>query len=313
MHEHASSPREAGVANTNGVELAWEARGDPAAPPILLLMGLGTPLTGWPEPFCDALAQAGFRVIRFDNRDVGASTILRDLPPYDSVRAAFLKTFLGRRVNAPYALDAMAADTVGLLDALGIERAHLVGASMGGMIAQTLAARYPARVTSLTSIMSSSGHRKLPRARWKVLLRLGSRPKSRDTEAIVAHLVTTMRMIGSPNIQNSREQWAEQIRASVARGYHPAGTARQLLAILSSGSRTWLLRKLDVPALVIHGDADPLVPLAHGRHTAECLPGARLEVLPGMGHDLPPPLHEKLADLITAHARAAIPAGAARA
>lgn len=294
-----------GRAAANGLELAYEDWGDSRAPPILLIMGLGTQLLGWPDEFCAELVADGFRVLRFDNRDIGLSTKIEDAGPHDAVRPAFIKSMLGLPVRAPYRLDDMAADTVGLLDALGIGRAHVVGASMGGMIGQIVAARRPERVASLTSIMSSSGARRLPRGRLRVLMRLGSRPRSRETEAVVEHLVTTMRMIGSPGIQRSREEWAAQIRRGVARSYYPPGTTRQLLAVLASGSREALLRRIERPTLVLHGDADPLVPPAHGEHTAACIPGARLEMVPGMGHDLPPVLVPKLAGLIAEHARAA--------
>ena len=288
----------------NGLELCYQEFGDPSAPPLLLIMGLGTQMTGWPDEFCAQLASAGLRVIRFDNRDVGLSSKIEDARDYDSPRWGFVKSFLGKKVNGPYLLGDMAADTLGLMDALKLEKAHIVGASMGGMIAQTVAAQNPERVASLTSIMSTSGARGLPQGKPKVLWRLGKRPASKEPEAIVQHLVTTMRMIGSPDIQKSREQWAAQIRKGVARSYYPPGTTRQLLAIMASGSREKLLAKIQCPSLVIHGDADPLVPLGNGEHTAKCIPGARLEVILGMGHDLPPVLIPKLADMIAEHALA---------
>lgn len=296
-----------GRAAANGLELAYDDRGDEGAPAILLIMGLGTQLLGWPEAFCDGLAAEGFRVIRFDNRDIGLSTKIEGAGRQDGVRAAFVKSSLGLPVRAPYRLDDMADDTLGLLDALDLDSAHVVGASMGGMIGQILAARRPARVASLTSVMSSSGARGLPRGRLKVLMRLGSRPPSAEPEVVVEHLTTTMRLIGSPGIQRSRAEWAELIRRGMARSHYPAGTARQLLAILASSSREPLLREIARPSLVIHGDADPLVPPAHGEHTAACIPGARLEVIPGMGHDLPPVLVPALVGLIADHARAAGP------
>lgn len=286
-----------------GLELAYEERGPSGGPTVLLIMGLGTQLLGWPEPFCEALAASGYRVIRFDNRDIGLSTKLDGARPCDDIRAAFAKSLVGLKVKAPYRLDDMAADTVGLLDALRIERAHVVGASMGGMIAQIMAARYPQRVRSLTSIMSSSGARGLPSARWSVLLRLSSRPKSNDVETVVAHMTTTMRMIGSPDLQHTAEQWRDLLRVGITRSYYPAGTRRQMLAIMASGSRVSLLREIQCPSLVIHGDADPLVPVEHGRHTASCILGSRLVVMPGMGHDLPPPLQTQLAGMIADHAR----------
>lgn len=298
----SSAPREARVPLAGGVELCCEERGPADGPPIVLIMGLGTQLLGWPEPFCDALAAEGCRVIRFDNRDIGLSTKFEGGPPCDDVHTAFAKSLVGLPVKAPYGLDDMAADTVGLLEVLGIDSAHLVGASMGGMIAQIVAARFPGRVRTLTSVMSSSGARGLPRARASVLMRLSSRPKSSETEAVVAHMTTTMRMIGSPGMQNSRRAWAEQIRAGVVRSHYPAGANRQMLAILASGSREILLGGVRCPSLVVHGDADPLLPVAHGRHTASCIPDCGLTIMPGMGHDLPPPLQTQLAGRIVEHA-----------
>lgn len=297
----------AGRVAANGLELAYEEFGARDAPAIVLIMGLGTQLLGWPDEFCRVLAGEGFRVVRFDNRDIGLSSKIENGGSQDPVQLAYVKAMLRLPIKAPYRLDDMAADALGLLDALAIERAHVVGASMGGMIAQILAARHPQRVASLVSVMSSSGARGLPNGKLKILLRLGSRPASREPEAIVEHLTTTMRMIGSPGIQRSREAWADQIRRGVERSYYPAGTARQLLAVLASGSREALLHQIAAPSLVVHGDADPLVPLAHGRHTAKCIPGARLEVISGMGHDLPPVLVPRLAGVIAGHARAATP------
>lgn len=292
-------------AQANGLTLCYQEFGDPDAPALLLIMGLGTQMTGWPDEFCLQLAGQGLRVIRFDNRDVGLSSKMENAGDYDSPRWGFVKSFLGKPVKAPYVLADMAADTLGLMDALELKRAHLAGASMGGMIAQTVAAQHPERVASLTSIMSTSGARGLPQGKPGVLWRLGKRPASKDPEVIVEHLVTTMRMIGSPGIQRSREAWAQQIRKGVARSYYPPGTTRQLLAIMASGSRENLLTKIRCPSLVIHGDADPLVPLGNGEHTARCIPGARLEVIAGMGHDLPPVLISKLTDMIAAHTRTA--------
>ncbi|MEQ8799270.1 MAG: alpha/beta hydrolase [Salinisphaeraceae bacterium] len=306
MSDNASSPAASGIRSgrveANGWQLAWEERGPRSGEPVLLIMGLGTQLLGWPEPFCDALAASGYRVIRFDNRDIGLSDKWTRRGNQTDVRMAFLRSSFGLPVQAPYTLADMAADTVGLINGLALGPVHLVGASMGGMIAQMVAADHPDRVRSLTSIMSTSGARSLPRGKLRVLMRMGSRPASSDRAAIIEHLTTTMRMIGSPGIQNSREQWAELIGRGLDRSYHPAGTARQLLAILASGSRETLLRRIRVPSLVIHGNADPLVPLAHGRHTAACIPDARLWVVPGMGHDLPPPLHGELAAGIAEHA-----------
>ena len=304
MTQAAPTPATDKFVNANGLELCYQEFGAASAPPILLIMGLGTQLTAWPDDFCSQLAEAGLQVIRFDNRDVGLSSKIDDARDYDSPRWAFVKSLLGKNINAPYKLHDMAADTLALMDALKLKRVHVVGASMGGMIAQILTAQHPDRVASLTSIMSSSGAGGLPQGKPKVLWRLGKRPASKEPEEIVKHLVTTMRMIGSPNLQRSREAWAEQIRKGIARSYYPPGTTRQLLAVMASGSREHLLKKIQTPSLVIHGDADPLVPLAHGEHTAKSIPGARMEIIPGMGHDLPPPLISKLAGMISEHALA---------
>lgn len=283
----------------NGLQLAYEQFGRDDDPALLLIMGLGTQLTAWPDAFCRALADTGLRVIRFDNRDIGLSSKIRDTRRYDSVRRAFFKSLLGRKIETAYTLEDMAEDTVGLLAALGIQRAHLVGASMGGMIAQIVAATRPERVASLTSIMSSSGARNLPRGRLKVLRRLSKTPKSRDTDVIASHLAKTMTLISSPRMGRSHLDWQAEIRRSVERSYYPPGTARQTLAVLAARPRDDLLGAVRCPALVIHGAADPLVPVKHGRSTAECLPHARYEEVPGMGHDLPPRMLPRFVDWIS--------------
>ena len=283
----------------NGLELAYEQFGHDDDPALVLIMGLGTQLTGWPDAFCRALADTGLRVIRFDNRDIGLSSKIRDTRRYDSARRAFFKSLLGREIETAYTLEDMAEDTVGLLVALGIRRAHLVGASMGGMIAQIVAATRPARVASLTSIMSTSGARKLPRGRLKVLLRLGKAPKSRDKDVIAAHLAKTMAMISSPKRGRSYHDWEAEIRRTVERSYYPAGTARQTLAVLAARPRDDLLGAVRCPALVIHGSADPLLPVKHGRSTAESLPNVRYEEVAGMGHDLPPRMLPRFVDWIS--------------
>ncbi|GAB3672488.1 alpha/beta hydrolase [Salinisphaera aquimarina] len=274
----------------NGLELAYEQFGHDDDPALLLIMGLGTQLTGWPDAFCRALADTGLRVIRFDNRDIGLSTKMRSAQAYDGPRQAFFKSVLNRTIEAPYTLEDMAADTVGLMDALGIRRAHLVGASMGGMIAQLVAALYPERTRTLTSIMSSSGARGLPRGKLKVLMRLGKPPKNNRLETVTRHMAQTMRMIGSPQYGRSLEDWMSEIRRNVRRSYYPPGTRRQMLAVMAAPSRVDLLGGITCPALVIHGKADPLIPVRHGRDTADCLANADYEEIDGMGHDLPPRL-----------------------
>ncbi|MEQ9011302.1 alpha/beta hydrolase [Algiphilus sp.] len=296
------TPR-SGHAPTNGLELAYEDYGDTAAPAVVMIMGLGTQLLGWPEPLIAALLERGFRVVRFDNRDVGLSTRLSGAKPTEDIRRAYSKSLLGLPVQAPYRLQDMAQDTLGLLDALQIERAHVVGASMGAMIGQTLAGHHADRVASLTSIMSSSGYRWLRPGDPRATLRLSQPPPAQDPETIARHMTQTMRVIGSkPHLAMDDDQRYAELKRAAERAYYPAGTARQLLAILASGSRVDLLRRLRTPTLVLHGEHDPLVPVTHGRHTARCIPKARLETFDGMGHDLPPALMPRFAALIAEHA-----------
>ncbi|MBO9469989.1 alpha/beta hydrolase [Endozoicomonas sp. G2_2] len=295
----------------NGLELAYEQFGRDDHPALILIMGLGTQLTGWPDAFCRALADTGLRVLRFDNRDIGLSTKFDRGARYDGARKAFVKSLLGRRIRTAYTLDDMVADTIGLMDGLGIDRAHLVGASMGGMIAQLVTAQYPERVATLTSIMSTSGARGLPRGRMKVLMRLGKAPKRNDPDIVARHMARTMRMIGSPEYGRSLEDWTSEIRRNVKRSYYPAGTQRQMLAVMAAPSRVAMLGEITHPALVIHGKADPLLPVAHGRDTARSLPNAQYEEIDGMGHDLPPRLLPRFVALISAlaHGDPARPAG----
>lgn len=283
----------------NGLELAYEQFGRNDDPALLLIMGLGTQLTAWPDALCRALAETGLRVIRFDNRDIGLSTKLDRGRRYDGARKAFLKSLVGRRVRNVYSLDDMVADTVGLMDGLGIERAHLVGASMGGMIAQLTAIQHPDRVATLTSIMSTSGARGLPRGRMNVLLRLGKAPKNNEPDTIARHMAQTMRMISSPEYGRSLADWTSEIRRNIKRSYYPAGTHRQMLAIMTAPSRVDGLVDITQPALVIHGTADPLMPVEHGRDTARHLANARYEEIDGMGHDLPPRLLPRFVALIS--------------
>jgi proline iminopeptidase len=293
----------------NGLTLDFEVRGDPAAPPILLVMGLGMPSALWPDEFVQALVDQSLRVITFDNRDCGGSTRLEGVPVPNVLRAIG-RSLLSRPVAAPYKLEDMAADTVGLLDALGLERVHVVGASMGGMIGQMVAARYPGRVLSLTSIMSHSGNpaRKSAFGRWKALRAIVHPPPPPDDHpAVVEHLIRVFSVIGSPDFRDDLPMRRPLFERVARRGLYRNGTARQLLAILSTGDRRAELQKITAPTLVLHGAEDPLVPLAAGRDTAANIPGARLEVIDGMGHDFPPTLMAKLALRIAAHCRSAQP------
>jgi pimeloyl-ACP methyl ester carboxylesterase len=262
------------------IEICFETFGDPADPALLLVMGLGTQMLGWHEDFCNDLAGRGFHVIRYDNRDIGRSTILTDAP------VPTLGQILRRdRRAASYTLAEMAADGVGLLDHLGIERAHLVGVSMGGMIAQTIAARRPERVLSLTSIMSSTGSRWRGQPALKTY-RQFLRPVSTDRATYIAQTAALFDIIGSPGFEREDDALRELLGAMYDRGHDPGSVTRQLAAILASGNRTAELRRITAPTLVIHGTADKLVAPSGGRATARAIPGARLLMIEGMGHDL---------------------------
>ncbi len=291
----------------NGITIEYESLGDPSAPPILLIMGLGMPLVAWPDAFCQGLIDRGFRVIRFDNRDSGLSTKIR-VRRQPNLVAALAAAWLRLPVRSPYTLDAMAADVVGLLDALDIARAHIVGLSMGGMIAQIVAAAFPERVLSLTSIMSSSGSRKVSQPRPDAKRALLSKPRDPgDPENVIDHLVGVFGVIGSPGFPTDRAALREQVARTVRRGHCPAGMTRQLVAIIASGDRRRQLSRITAPTLVIHGADDPLVPVAAGRDTAHHIAGAKLMVIEGMGHDLAPGLVPILVDAIAAHCHGSEP------
>jgi len=283
------------IARVNDLDIAYEAFGDPGDAPLLLVMGLGAQMVLWREELCELLAERGFFVIRFDNRDVGLSSKTAGRPP--NVWPAFL----GRRVAAAYTLDDLADDAVGLLDELGIEAAHVVGASMGGMIAQTIAARHPARVLSLTSIMSTTGDRKVGRARRRMLPILLRRPRP-GRETNVARAARVFRAIGSPGFAFDEEGVREVAGRSYDRCFHPAGAAHQLAAILASGDRTPALRSIRAPTLVIHGKDDPLVGVSGAKATAKAIPDAELMLIDGMGHDLPRELWPRIVEGIRANA-----------
>lgn len=286
----------------NGIEIHYEEQGDPAAPAMLLIMGFGAQLTLWPDELVEALAAQGFRVIRYDNRDVGLSQ------KFDGVKAPglFKMTLLskiGFTPKVPYTLADMADDGVGLLDALGIERAHIVGASMGGMIAQHVAARHPDRCLSLTTVFSTTGNPKLPPARPEAMKALITRPDSTEEGVLVEHGMMLARTIGSPGYPAPEDRLRERTLASVRRSFYPEGPTRHLSAIVADGDRRAMLRDIAVPTLVLHGEDDPLVPCEGGRDTAASIPGARLKTIPGWGHDLPLELVDELAGAIGEHAR----------
>ncbi|MCE9571428.1 MAG: alpha/beta fold hydrolase [Rhodocyclales bacterium] len=283
------------------LHIEYESLGDPSHPAIVLIMGLGMQLTAWPDSFCHKLVARGYRVVRFDNRDCGLSGRAPG-KKRANLLLAMAASALGLPVRTPYTLEDMAGDAVGLMDRLGIAQAHIVGASMGGMIAQVLTAKFPQRALSLTSIMSSSGNRRVSkptRPARKILLSRPADPK--DTDSVIDYMVQMFGVIGSPAYPASTDELRRRLGQSIRRAYTPAGTARQLLAIIASGDRRKLLRTIKAPTLVIHGAADPLVPLAAGRDTAQNIPGAELLVIDGMGHDFPDELMPRLAQVIADH------------
>jgi pimeloyl-ACP methyl ester carboxylesterase len=287
----------------NGILLDCVENGPRGAPALVLIRGLGTQRILWPEPFVEGLEARGFRVICFDNRDVGESTKF-DRAGRADVGRAMSRIAKGEPVDAPYTIDDMARDVIGLLDALGIAKAHIVGISMGGMIAQVIAARHGQRVRSLVSIMSSSGHPDLPAGRPDVMRLMMSEPETRDRELVVQHTMKLQRTIGSPGFPTDDAVLRDMAERAFDRCYCPDGVTRQLVAVLAS--RRWeLLEKVAVPTLVIHGEDDPLVPVECGIDTAKRVPGARLRTIPGMGHDVALGLVPVLVDAIADHALAA--------
>jgi pimeloyl-ACP methyl ester carboxylesterase len=289
--------------SANGVSIEYECFGDSGRPTLLLIMGLGAQMIFWEDEFCREIARRGFRVIRFDNRDCGLSRHFNELGVPD-VLAAMTAALSGGTVQAPYALADMAADAVGLLDALDIRRAHVVGASMGGMIAQAIAIAYPDRVLSLTSIMSTTGNLELPPARPEAMTTLLT-PTPSDRAGFVDHMVKSFRIIGSPGFEFDEASFRDRIGRAFDRSYDPTGVARQLVAIFADGNRKERLGAVRVPTLVIHGKDDPLVPVEGGIDTAEAVRGARLMVIEGMGHDLPRGAWPRIIDGIAEVAAAA--------
>lgn len=286
----------------NGLQIEYDTFGDSSADPILLIMGLGTQMIAWPPAFCNALAESGHFVIRFDNRDVGLSTKLDGVKAPGPMRFLLHRLF-GLSLHAPYTIEDMAADAVGVLDALDISAAHVVGASMGGMIAQLVAASHRHRVKTLTSIMSSSGDPSLPGPRREVRKHLFSnRPKSDDMEDLVPYLMRSFQLLMSPEYPRTDEELQPLIIQSLERCHYPAGFKRQLAAIVADGSRVERLSTIEAPTLVIHGKEDPLIPVEAGFSTALHIRGANLELIDGMGHDLPPALVGPIASMIASHA-----------
>lgn len=294
------------IVRTNAIDLAYDSFGNEADETILLIAGLGTQMIRWTVPFCEKLAARGYRVIRFDNRDAGCSTHFRDLAPPDfGALAATLMA--GRRPDVPYTLGDMAADVVGLLDVLAIDRAHVVGRSLGGMIAQIVASEYPGRVLSLTSIMSSTGNPNLPQAAPDVMalmMRPAPDPTS-DEAGFVAHSLAFARRIAGGGHPFDEEACRVLTLEEIRRAYDPGGFGRQIAAIAVTGDRRSRLATITAPTLVIHGSEDPLIPPACGEDTAASIPDADFMLIDGMGHDLPPALYGTVIDAIDRTARLA--------
>lgn len=282
------------------ITLEYDEFGDPAAPPVLLIMGLATQMIAWPESFCEDLAGRGFRVIRFDNRDIGLSTKL-DGQRVPGLFKRRLLEMLGRKVRVPYTLYDMARDAVGLLEKLGVQQAHVVGVSMGGMIAQLMALDHSHRVRSMTAIMTTNGAKGLPGPDTDVAIHIFARPRTMDREAALRHAVRTWELIGSRKYPTPKEELRAKALGFIERSFYPQGFVRQLAAVMSTATRAADLEHLRLPTLVIHGKEDRLVPVECGMDIARRVPGARLEVIEGMGHDLPRALLPRLADLIAGH------------
>lgn len=287
----------------NGISIEYETHGNPSDPPLLLVMGLGAQLTLWPIELVEALVGHGYYVIRHDNRDIGLSEKFGHAGIPNFRKVALLRMF-GIRTRLPYRLSDMAADAAGLLDALGIDSAHVVGGSMGGMIAQLMAIEHAPRVRTLTSIFSTTGNPRLPRPRPEAMNALLDRaPANATLDDVIPIGIRVARAIGSPAYPTPEDRLRERIARDFHRSFYPEGPARQIAAIMDDGDRRKRLKKVTAPTLVIHGTDDPLVPVEGGRDTAKAIPGAKLHEIPGMGHDLPLELVDEIAAAIAAHAR----------
>jgi pimeloyl-ACP methyl ester carboxylesterase len=292
----------------NGIDLEYVAYGPESAETALLIMGLGAQMTRWPLPFIELLVTRGYRVVTFDNRDVGLSQKFDAAGPAD-IAAIMGARMAGKEVSVAYTLDDMANDAAGLLDALGIARAHIVGASMGGMIAQLVAANHPDKTLSLTSIMSTTGNPDVPPAKPEAMAALLNRPTGDDFKTLVEHAVKTQMIVGSPGYPADPDALKRQVVADLNRSTYPVGVTRQMAAVMAGGDRRAALKNITAPTVVVHGVDDPLVPVEGGRDTAAAIAGAQLIEIPGMGHDLPAPLYATVVDAIDAvAARSRVPA-----
>ena len=295
-------------AKANNIEIEYDTFGDPSSKALLLVSGLSSQMINWEEEFCAKFVDKGFYVIRFDNRDVGLSTKFEEAGVFDAndIMKAINLQMRGKEVPAPYKLEDMADDAIGLLDALNIDKVHICGASMGGMIVQEIAIKYPSRILSLTSIMSTTGRGDLPQPKpeaMKILLT----PFPEERDAFIEHFVKIARVIHGSGFQFDEEGVRERGAKSYDRSFYPQGAARQLVGIIASGSRKAKLASVSVPTLVIHGGDDPLVPLEGGKDTAESIPGAELLIIEGMGHELPLEAWPQIVDAISANADKAKP------
>ena len=282
----------------NGISIEYETFGNKAHETVLLIMGLGGQMTIWSTEFCEELVSRKFHVVRFDNRDIGLSTKFEKagMPDMSAIFGALLG---GKPAEAPYSLDDMAADAVGLLDALDIEAAHIVGASMGGMIAQLVATNHPSKTLSLTSIMSTTGNPALPQAKPEAMEVLMTPAPEGDIEGAIQRGIKTWKVIGSPGFPTDDALLREWVSRDVHRSLYPVGVARQMAAIVTNGDRREKLKKLTVPTVVVHGADDPLVPVEGGKDTAANIPAAELRIVPGMGHDFPLGLVQTFADAVS--------------
>ncbi|WP_426014055.1 alpha/beta hydrolase [Caulobacter sp. DWR2-3-1b2] len=283
----------------NGIEIEYEVFGPEGGAALLLIMGLGQQLTRWSMSLVDQLVAEGYRVIRYDNRDIGLSSGF-DHAPTPDLPAVFAALMQGQDPGAPYLLSDMADDAAGLLDALGVARAHVAGVSMGGMIGQMLAARHPSKVLSLVSVMSTTGNPAVPPATPEAQAALFARPTATDLDSLTEHALKAQIAIQSPAWPVDPETERPLLRAAIQRANHPAGVLRQMIAVIASGDRREALKTITAPTVVLHGAADPLVNVEGGRDTAATIPGAELRIIEGMGHDLPTAVHDAFVDAVKA-------------